>query len=81
MYNAGSISVTLNARLQQTLNKFQELDYSSLYESAWTNIMKNYRVDNLNKKSLFFHSSKKLEVGNQGDSMVRFSWEFSSKSL
>lgn len=51
----------------------QELDYSSLYELVWTNIMKYYRVDDLNNRSLFFHSSKELEVGDQGDSMVRFS--------
>ena len=59
----------------------QELDFSSLYESAWTNIMKHYRVDDLNNRSLFFYSSEELEVGDQGDIMVRFSWEFSPESL
>ena len=69
MYNVGSISVTL----QQVSNKFPRLDFSSLRESAWTNIMKYYRADDLNNRSLFFYSSKELEVGDQGDIMVRFS--------
>ena len=64
---------TFQLHYNKHLINSQELDFSSLHESAWTNIMKYYRADDLNNISLFLYSSKELEVGDQGDIMVRFS--------